>query len=104
MTHKTTFSHHAEIFGQMPNMFWPPPIYRHSFKEIAGNDSAILLTVLVPADNTTTFENSQIVFTQPISSHPTMKRIAMATPVSALGKILLQLDRKKIKVEHVFDY
>jgi hypothetical protein len=76
----------------------------HRFKEIAGNNSAILLTVWVPADHATTFDQAQTVFTQPISSYPSMKRVAIATPVPNLSKVLLQLDKEKIQVEHVFDF
>ena len=76
----------------------------HSFKEVAGNNSAILLTVLVPNSDKINFENTQIVFTQPIASNLTMKRIALAIPVTQLGKLLKQLDNGKIQIEHVFDY
>lgn len=76
----------------------------HSFKEIAGNNSAILLTILVTNSDKTNFENTQTVFTQPISSDPTTKRIALAVPVASLSKILLQLSNDKIKIEHVFDF
>ena len=76
----------------------------HSFKEVAGNNSAILLTVLVPNSDKTYFENTQIVFTQPIASNLTMKRIALAIPVTQLGKLLKQLDNGKIQIEHIFDY
>lgn len=76
----------------------------HSFKEIAGNNSAILLTVLVTNSNNTNFENTQTVFTQPISSDPTTKRIALAVPVTSLNKLLLQLSNNKIKIEHIFDF
>lgn len=76
----------------------------HSFKEIAGNNSAILLTVIVKEDNKVNFENAQTVFVQPFASHPSIKRIALAVPVKALSKLLLQLDNDHIKIEHLFDY
>lgn len=76
----------------------------HSFKEITGNNSAILLTVSVPSDNKTNFENAKTVFIQPISSDPTIKRIALAIPVTNLSALLKKLNTNKIKVEHVFDY
>jgi len=75
-----------------------------NFKEVAGNNSAILLTVIVPTSFETNFENTQTVFTQPISSDTTKKRIALAVPVPSLRKLLLQLNNDKIKIEHVFDY
>jgi hypothetical protein len=76
----------------------------HVFKEIAGNNSAILLTILVPSDHLINIENTNIVFVQPISSDQAMRRIVLATPVTYLSSLLKQLESKKIKVEHVFDY
>lgn len=75
-----------------------------SFKEIAGNNSAILLTVLVPSSKTVHFENTQMIFVQPIASNPGFKRIALAVPVPLLSNVLLQLTNNKINIEHVFDY
>jgi hypothetical protein len=72
--------------------------------KIAGNNFAILITVLVPYAASTNFENTQIVFTQPISSKLTTKRIALAVMVASLSKLLLQLSNNKIKIEHVFDF
>ncbi len=76
----------------------------YSFKEIAGNTSAILLTILIPSDNCGCYENSQQVFIQPLSSDPSMKRVALAVPVQDLHKLLLSLNADKVKIEHVFDY
>jgi hypothetical protein len=79
----------------------------HNFKEIAGNNSAILLSVLIPAipsGNKIDLGDAQIVFTQPLSSDPTTDRIALAVPVESLSKLLLQLDHENVKVEHVFDF
>lgn len=75
-----------------------------SFKEIAGNNSAILLTVLVPTNKQMDFENTQTVFTQPISSDTSNQRIALTIPVGKLNGLLIQLDKEKIKIEHIFDY
>jgi hypothetical protein len=75
-----------------------------SFKEVAGNNSAILLTVLVPTKKQFKFENTQTVFTQPISSDTLNQRIALAIPVRQLSELLTQLDKEKIKIEHIFDY
>ena len=75
-----------------------------NFKEIAGNNSAILLTILVKANYKEKSDNTQIVFTQPISSDLTMKRIAIATPVKNLSQLLLKLQKQNIKIEHIFDF
>jgi hypothetical protein len=77
---------------------------KHSFKEIAGNNSAILLTILIDPDQWATFENAQIIFTQPIASNPKMQRIALTVSVTELNKLLLQLNNDNIKIEHVFDF
>lgn len=76
----------------------------NSFKEIAGNNSAILLTILVPSSQSESFENAQTVFVQPITSGTKTKRIAIAIPVPQLHKLLLQLNTEKINIEHIFDY
>ncbi len=75
-----------------------------NFKEIAGNNSAILLSIVLPANHKNAFENTQLLFTQPISSDLTMKRIVLAIPVGQLDKLLRQLDDEKIAIEHIFDY
>lgn len=73
-------------------------------KEIAGNDSAILLSILVPQSYQKEFGNAQVIFIQPITSEPNYKRITLAVPVGNLSALLLQLDAEKVKLEHVFDY
>jgi hypothetical protein len=75
-----------------------------SFKEIAGNTSAILLTILVPTNKVNNLGNSQTVFSQPISSDSTMQRIALVIPVEQLNILLTHLYEEKIIVEHIFDY
>lgn len=76
----------------------------HSFKEIAGNNSAILLSVLVASDRKVNYDHALTVFTQPVSSVPGMKRVVIGVPVSDLSQLLCQLNRDKIKIEHVFDF
>jgi hypothetical protein len=75
-----------------------------TFREIAGNNSAILLSVLLPASTDLSIEKTQIIFTQPIASDPSMKRIALVTPVENLHSVLLELDKQHIVIEHVFDF
>lgn len=76
----------------------------HTFKEIAGNNSAVLFTVLVPANHVGSYPQAQTVFTQPITSNPSMKRLALATPVPQLCALLKQLNDEHVFVEHVFDF
>ncbi len=74
------------------------------FREIAGNNSAILLTVLVSPQTHISLDYVQTVFTQPFASDPKQERIALAVPVKDLNKLLLQLNNNNVKIEHVFDF
>ncbi len=76
----------------------------HAFKEIAGNNSAILVTVLARSNEAVKFENTITLFTQPMPSDTTTNRVALVTPVTKLHQLLLALDKRKIKIEHIFDY
>lgn len=74
------------------------------FKEIAGNDGAILVTIIVPSGGNENFGDAQEIFRQPFSSNPAKQRIALAVPVPQLNQLILLLHRKKIIIEHIFDY
>lgn len=76
----------------------------YSFREIAGNNSAILVSALLHANDSTTFKQAKIVFTQPFASMPSIKRVVLAVPVNRLNELLIQLKNQGIEIEHVFDY
>jgi hypothetical protein len=76
----------------------------HSFKEIAGNKSAIMITVLVPSEHELHFSPGKTIFVQPITSAQKTKRIAICIPVEQLHVLLLNLDRDHILIEHIFDF
>ena len=76
----------------------------YSFKEIAGNNSAILFSVIVPELKRIEFPSAKTIFIQPITSDRSKKRVAIVTPVSNLATLLKQCDTEGIYVEHVFDY
>jgi hypothetical protein len=75
-----------------------------SFKEVAGNTSAIIVSVLVSVDYHLELAGTKGVFSQVISSDPRQKRIVLATPVAQLTSVLLQLEKDRIEIEHVFDF
>ncbi len=75
-----------------------------TFKEIAGNRSAIMITVLTPKDWNAASENFRILFTQPIPTKPNLQRVALATPVSELHQTLRELAEHKLTIEHIFDF
>lgn len=76
------------------------------FKEIAGNTSGILLTLLVKEGQQLSFPESRIIFTQPLVSEPGRRRVAIVTPVPHLHNLLnaVQSAGSNISVEHVFDF
>jgi hypothetical protein len=76
----------------------------HSFKEIAGNSYAIMLTVWLPTDFKGDFAETKPIFVQRIPTQEGMMRVALVTTVPVLHKVLLELDKEKVMVEHVFDY
>jgi len=74
------------------------------FREIAGNDSAVLLSVLIPATVDLKLPNTKIVFTQPITSAPETKRVVLAVQVKNLSQLIAGLKKDRVAIEHVFDY
>ncbi|HXF09454.1 MAG TPA: hypothetical protein VN625_01630 [Desulfuromonadaceae bacterium] len=75
-----------------------------SFKEIAGNSSAIMITVLAPKSWNTNSDDFKSIFIQPIPTRPGLNRVAIATPVPSLQKTLQQLSGEKIEIEHIYDF
>jgi hypothetical protein len=73
------------------------------FKEIAGNNGAIMLTILT--NNTLKpSPGYKILFTQPIVTKPGLSRIAMVTTVGNLSTTIKTLLDNKVPIEHVYDY
>ncbi|GAB2602958.1 hypothetical protein [Spirosoma areae] len=75
-----------------------------TFREIAGNNSAILLTVLAPETWQPTSPDFRFVFTQPIVTKPGLKRVALVTPVGWLDKTIRFVNEQNVTIEHVYDY
>ena len=74
-----------------------------NFSEIAGNDSFILVSVLVP----TGWKPAGAVSTllaQPILTLPGTERVLLAVPVKGLAEAMRQWKAGGLRVEHVFDY
>jgi hypothetical protein len=76
----------------------------YSFKEIAGNNSAILITILIQTPKLQNFPEARTLFTQPVASDRSVQRVALVVPVAKLHDTLLQLEQQNIVIEHVFDY
>ena len=74
------------------------------FQEIAGNRSVILVSALVPQEWTPGDDGSEVLFSQPILTQPTLKRVALVVSVAGLSKELRTLDESGLVIEHVYDY
>lgn len=75
-----------------------------TFKEIAGNAGALLVSVLVPAKGPIRFNDALTVFVQPLASDPALKRVAVALPVCKLHHLLHTLEEQALSPEHIFDF
>jgi len=74
------------------------------FIEIAGNNSAILLTVLVDKKSDLALDNTQRLFVQPLPSSINEERVALVTTVPKLNEVLRQIVKGGITIEHIYDY
>jgi len=72
--------------------------------EIAGNRGDIMVTYVVPIDYKKNDTISTLLFSQPILTNPTHKRLALIVPVQDLSVVLRLYDRPGIKLEHVYDF
>ncbi len=73
------------------------------FREFAGNDE-IMLTAIAPASWSATGVDGQLLFEQPILTDPASKRVAINVPVRSLHRILLALEERGARLEHLYDY
>jgi len=76
-----------------------------NFLEIAGNSSAILLTLLTDVEwKLDSNSDYKVIFSQPILTKPNQKRVAICVPVTKLSSLLRKLQKEKIYIEHIYDY
>ena len=74
------------------------------FREIAGNQGAILVSVLAPQDWSADVSGERVLFTQPILTRPGLQRVVLTVPVTGLADALRAFDARRLTLEHVFDY
>jgi hypothetical protein len=74
------------------------------FREIAGNRSVILVSVIAPITWQPRLPGAHTLFTQPILTESGRKRVAVVVPVAGLSRALDILRGDRIELEHVFDY
>ena len=74
------------------------------FREIAGNDGDVLVSLLVPA-TWRPEADARLLFEQPVLTAPGRKRSVLALPIARLGALLRGVDRQPgVQVEHVYDF
>jgi hypothetical protein len=77
---------------------------RIDFREIAGNDGEVLVSLLVPND-WTPGPAARLLFEQPVITVPGTKRAVVAVRIARLGALLRDVDRPPgIRVEHIYDF
>lgn len=73
------------------------------FREIAGNQSIILVSVLATSE-WKPVSPATALLVQPILTRPGTRRVVMVMPVAHLATALREWKTAKLQVEHVFDY
>ncbi|NJM41243.1 MAG: hypothetical protein HC853_10995 [Anaerolineae bacterium] len=73
------------------------------FEEIAGNDE-ILITAFVPRLWQYDLAEGKLLFELPILTQPNQKRIAVKASVKSLHLLLTEMERREVRLEHLYDY
>lgn len=68
------------------------------FIEIAGNRQ-IMITAVITNDLTARYRDSEVLFSSPILTDPSLKRVAIRVPVASLDALAARLP-----IEHIYDY
>lgn len=74
------------------------------FREIAGNDSVILVSLIGASDWTPRTGIERRLLEQPILTEPGRKRVVATAQVRQLGAALREWREAGVQVEHLFDY
>lgn len=74
------------------------------FKEVAGNDSIMLVSLIGQAAWRPRTGVDKILLEQPILTQPGRKRVVATVQVKQLGAALRDWAQAKVEVEHLFDY
>jgi hypothetical protein len=74
------------------------------FHEIAGNKTALLVTLHAAKDVKFTDKRIRPLFSQPILTRPGLTRLAVAVRVPDLSRLLNFVKAEGLKVEHIYDY
>jgi hypothetical protein len=74
------------------------------FVDVAGNER-MLVTVLAPAGQLPTFPPEvRMLFRVPVLTRPERERVALDAPVASLPSLAADLRKRRIDIEHLYDY
>ncbi len=73
-------------------------------KEIAGNSTSILLSIVVKKDWQVPLNQAKVIFKQTIATDSNKQRLALAVLVPNLAAVMLELEKEEVAIEHIFDY
>jgi hypothetical protein len=75
-----------------------------AFVDVAGNER-MLITVLAPAGQQPALPPGvQLLFRAPVLTSPERDRVALDAPVASLPTLAAELRKRRIDVEHLYDY
>jgi len=74
------------------------------FREIAGNDGPMLVSVLTLPDVSFGIPGCLGYFAQPILTRPPWKRVVLSVPVASLNSFLAAAATSGVQIEHLYDY
>lgn len=90
-----------DAFGQYARLLAAKNV---GFKEIAGNNAFITLSVLVDKYWQLTCQQCAVLYKQTILTEPSKVRIMLIVPVAQLNTVLNCLAQQHVYIEHVYDY
>lgn len=74
------------------------------FREVAGNRGEILVGVLAPRGRDEARPPGRVIFSQPILTDPSSKRLVLAVSIATLEEDLPGLSEPPLRLEHVYDF
>lgn len=75
-----------------------------TFREIAGNSAALLVTIHSGAVPAFPEEKFRTLFVQPIVTVPGRKRLAVAVKIAHLAEFILRAESGDFRIEHIYDF
>lgn len=75
-----------------------------NFVEVAGNKSAILISLVVDSDMKFDKNKTRVLFAQSIALNPNLSRMVVVTPVAHLAEFIRYCEQRELQIEHIYDF